>query len=108
MSAMAYREFVDAAGATWRVWDVYPQLLDRRASSDRRANTRRTTDRRTDGLAAHVSPGLAEGWLCFERASEKRRLAPIPADWLTVSDAALEALCRSAHTVPRPKAAGAA
>lgn len=57
---MAYREFVDNAGTTWRAWDTHPVA----------ANTLRT-----------VSPSHAGGWLTFESASERRRLAPIPPDW---------------------------
>jgi hypothetical protein len=57
---VAYREFVDDAGTMWRVWDTHPVA----------ANTLRT-----------VSPGYAGGWLTFESAAERRRLAPIPPEW---------------------------
>ena len=57
---MAYREFVDDAGALWRVWDTHPVA----------ASTLRT-----------VSPSYAGGWLTFESESERRRLAPIPPEW---------------------------
>jgi hypothetical protein len=58
--AVGYREFVDDAGTTWRVWDTHPVAV----------NTLRS-----------VSPTYAEGWLTFESDGERRRLAPIPADW---------------------------
>jgi hypothetical protein len=58
--AVAYREFIDNSGTTWRVWDTHPVA----------ANTLRT-----------VSPNYAGGWLTFESATERRRLAPIPPDW---------------------------
>ncbi len=99
---MAYREFHDAAGAKWRVWDVYPQFLDRRASQDRRDPGRDGDERRADLSRIHVSPGLAEGWLCFERDDEeKRRLAPIPRDWVVASERQLSEYCEGASPVER-------
>jgi hypothetical protein len=58
--AVAYREFVDDVGTMWRVWDTHPVA----------ASTLRT-----------VSPSYAGGWLTFESEGERRRLAPIPAEW---------------------------
>ena len=37
-----------------------------------------------------LTAGLDAGWLCFENAGEKRRLAPIPEDWLRCTAAELE------------------
>lgn len=99
---MAYREFHDGAGAKWRVWDVYPQFLDRRSSQNRREAERESDDRRSDLSRVHVSPGLAEGWLCFERDDEeKRRLAPIPRDWVIATERQLADYCSAAHSVER-------
>ena len=47
-----------------------------------------------------MDPGLANGWLVFESAREKRRLHPIPPEWATLDDAELTALLRTA--VPAP------
>jgi len=58
--AVGYREYVDDAGAMWRVWDTHPVA----------ANTLRT-----------VSPNYAGGWLTFESHTDRRRLAPIPSGW---------------------------
>ncbi len=44
-------------------------------------------------------PGLLGGWLCFESATEKRRLLPIPSNWKTVSEDQLRLLCRVATPV---------
>ena len=44
-----------------------------------------------------MSAGLEGGWLSFVGASEKRRLAPYPADWAQGSDAELAALCATAR-----------
>lgn len=60
---MAYREFLDANGAAWTVWDTYP-------GSAQRA-----------GLNA-----LQGGWLTFESGSERRRLVPAPIGWVEESD----------------------
>lgn len=98
---MAYREFRDATGAVWKVWDVFPQFLDRRAAQDRRELDREGDDRRADFGRVHVSPGLADGWLCFEHEDEKRRLAPIPHDWVIATERQLGEYCASASPVER-------
>ena len=43
-----------------------------------------------------LTAGLGNGWLCFEAPVEKRRLAPIPADWERCSSQRLEEYCRAA------------
>ena len=84
---MGYRSFTDAGGVLWEVWDVRPH---RRATA-------------TGERPLRVSAGLAEGWLCCETRHERRRVAPIPEGWETLSDAELEALCRRATTVTRSR-----
>jgi hypothetical protein len=117
---MAYRTFIDSDGTRWEVWAVRLQAVERRSGRERRANAhgrsesshaplteRRRGDRRQ--LHGHESPRLrvgerfAGGWLAFESPTERRRLAPIPADWLTASDRELGSLCERAiaiRTVP--------
>lgn len=76
---MAHRKFTDAARVIWDAWDTYPK---------------------EHGVAAgalHVAQELRHGWLTFESSTEKRRLAPVPPEWATLSDAELEALCRKAR-----------
>jgi hypothetical protein len=68
---MELRAFRDQEGKEWRVWDC---------------TTRNT-------------PGLLGGWLCFESATEKRRLLPIPPDWQTAPEERLRLLCRVATPV---------
>lgn len=70
---MAYREFTDAGGTSWRAWDTYP------------------------GSAANVRPGFEGGWLGFECDAERRRLAPVPAGWEEASDADLRAMLARAQ-----------
>jgi len=81
------RHFRDEAGVDWKVF---------------------LTARGSDAVSReHSLPeAFREGWLVFESQREKRRLAPIPANWESLSDQALAALCTRAVTqTPRPKAA---
>jgi hypothetical protein len=71
------REFRDANGVDWIVF-----LTARSVARDH-----------------HLPEEYREGWLAFESAhGEKRRLAPIPEDWESLSDKELAALC--AQTAP--------
>jgi hypothetical protein len=82
------REFTDAAGVSWRVWDVYP------LSS--------TATGRADYPSIAFAPtDLTKGWLCFQSAAEKRRLAPIPPEWEVCDCSVLEDLCSRAGYVTR-------
>jgi hypothetical protein len=54
---MPLREFVDANGIHWTVWSTIPAW--------------RST----------VPAEMQTGWLTFESAAGRRRLAPIPGDW---------------------------
>ena len=74
---MAIREFTDSSGKKWRVWSTVP-----------------------------TSPGaydesLREGWLTFEGAGERRRLAPIPEDWEQATAERLDLMCRVAEVARR-------
>jgi hypothetical protein len=98
---MAYRIFRDSQGTEWQVYDVVPQLGDRRVSERRtgaanapNTDRRSRTDRRVRDVPRSVlTAGLDTGWLCFETADVKRRLGPIPADWLHCDVAQLEQYC---------------
>ena len=86
MPGMAYREFLDSEGQSWRVWSTVPSAGSR------------------------LRGGFDRGWLTFERtnadiASPLRRLCPIPREWETAADYDLEQMCRSADEVARPSAA---
>lgn len=63
------RGFKDSTGVEWRVWEVVPS----RAAIETSAQTQSRT--------SLSSTPYANGWLCFESESEKRRLAPIPSGW---------------------------
>jgi hypothetical protein len=113
---MGYRIFTDSQGIEWQTWDVVPHLAERRASERRRAaavvtmvavERRRVDERRTaiGGRRPLLSAGLDAGWLCFEARAEKRRLTPIPADWLRCDDECLERYCRAARPAVRSSVA---
>jgi len=69
---MPIREFTDSSGLKWRVWSTIP-------------------------LAPKVyEESLRSGWLTFESATGRRRLAPIPPHWEEASVERLEQLCRIA------------
>jgi len=106
---MAHRVYTDSAGRSWEVWDVVPGRLllearNHRAGSDRRVaaqgprpeegERRRGGDRR-----AALSPQLRHGWLAFRHDDERRRLAPIPANWEEASTEQLQRWCAAAETV---------
>lgn len=75
---MPIRELADAAGVRWRVWETTP----------------------TRGI---VRPQFAGGWLTFESAAERRRLAPVPHRWAQATDAVLlELLARAAPVASYP------
>lgn len=87
---MAVREFTDARGVEWRVWEVTAERLH-------------PVTRIEDLLE------LATGWLAFESKDEKRRLAaPYPRDWDSLPLPELERLCRQAPPVMRrlPRTSG--
>jgi hypothetical protein len=100
---MACREFTDAVGRYWVVWDVYPTLAERRhrnagpppGTRDRR----RFIERR-----AHLRHSMTKGWLAFEAADgERRRLAPIPempGGWAAATPEQLREWCTVANPAP--------
>lgn len=48
-----------------------------------------------------LPPSYAEGWLVFECAEERRRLAPFPGEWESYSDVELCRLVSEAERVRR-------
>ena len=82
---MAVREFVDAEGVRWKVWPVVPETLQPKTAAE-------------DYLGEYEA-----GWLCFESASQRRRLPEYPEDWEQLSDAELRAFLRVAAVVPKRK-----
>lgn len=110
---MAHRKYLDRKGRAWDVWTVFPTRIERRsgvftavddsgeseapdAPDAPDANEGREERRRNKQHRATLGPLLADGWLCFQCKTEKRRLAPIPDGWDLLLDDDLEALCKVA------------
>ena len=88
------RGFVDSMGIEWRVWEVVPS----RASME--------TSPRTKSRTSLSATPYADGWLCFESSSEKRRLAPIPSGWELGGPSEMSALLSQATPVATRKLRG--
>ena len=96
---MAHRRFVDRSGRTWEVWSVSPTKVERR---ERQAPFESAEDRRKEAeYRVVLGSEMAKGWLCFESAGEKRRLAPFPRTWEGLDDRELSTLLAAATAVKR-------
>jgi hypothetical protein len=80
-TAGAHRQFIDEGGVPWDTFAVLP-----------------TTDAPS---LARLPEQFQHGWLCFESATEKRRLGPIPTQWNSASDDELRRLRDAAQPVPQ-------
>jgi hypothetical protein len=101
---MSYREFADAEGRTWEVWEVHPTLTERRLQRDRRKMPRASAERRMVLMRRRTLPrALQEGWLAFQHELERRRFFPIPDDWEELSDDELAELVLQAQVNRRAR-----
>lgn len=82
---MALREFVDGQNVDWKVWDITPELLHPATTRD---------------MFQGAYSDYQRGWLVFESAHERRRLAPFPAGWEELPVERLEELLAAAKLVP--------
>lgn len=82
---MAYAEFSDREGKSWRVWHTRPRLAE---------------------VLSSLPADWKEGWLTFECEGDKRRLAPVPSGWEDFSDARLDLLRRIAEPATNGPLAG--
>jgi hypothetical protein len=99
-----HRQFVDADGMRWEVWEVQPTLIERRRVAERRRAPRGDPDRRSAWTNRPTFPlGMRHGWLAFQCAFERRRIAPFPDDWSDLDDPALRALLRQASVTSLPR-----
>jgi hypothetical protein len=80
---MAVRTFESPEGTAWTAWEVIPGQVSEFRSS----------------FGSHLPVHMADGWLCFDCGSEKRRLYPLPTDWSRRTEAELWFLCRAAEPV---------
>jgi hypothetical protein len=105
-----YRTFLDARGKVWEVWMVHPSSIERR-KMERRSPVENAVhlieervlgDRRANaGPRGSVSTEFSSGWLCFAGNGEKRRLAPVPVNWMSANDSQVAEWCRIAKRVVR-------
>lgn len=94
---MAHREFLDAEGMKWDVWEVNPSVVEHELEQVRLAQS--VVPDTVDHARRHgalVASALSSGWLCFESGEVKRRLAPVPPGWSTFNDHELALLCERA------------
>ena len=105
-----YRTFLDARGKVWEVWMVHPSSIERRKMERRTPvenavnliEQRVLGDRRANsGTRGAVATEFSSGWLCFAGNGEKRRLAPVPVNWMSANDSQVAEWCRIATRVVR-------
>jgi hypothetical protein len=103
-----YRTFLDARGKVWEVWMVHPSAIERRKMERRSPienavhliEQRVLGDRRANaGTRGQVATEYSAGWLCFASEGEKRRLAPVPVNWMSANDSQVAEWCRIAKRV---------
>ena len=103
-----YRTFLDPRGRIWEVWMVHPSSIERRKMERRSPvenavhliETRVLGDRRaTLGTRGAVASEYSSGWLCFASEGEKRRLVPVPVNWMSANDGQVAEWCRIAKRV---------
>lgn len=68
-------------------------LIEQRVIGDRRATPA------TAGTRGAVASEYSSGWLCFASDGEKRRLAPVPINWMSANDSQVSEWCRIARRV---------
>jgi hypothetical protein len=103
-----YRTFLDPRGRLWEVWMVHPSSIERR-KMERRSPVENAVflieqrvmgDRRAQpGTRGAVATEFSSGWLCFASNGEKRRLAPVPVNWMSANDGQVAEWCRIARRV---------
>jgi hypothetical protein len=119
---MPLREFFDADGRTWQVWDTVPkssaenaifaqsarilaEAESRQEGRDGSGPEGRTPDAHARRAAAaalrRFTEGRELGWLTFMDGDDKRRLSPIPDGWEEWSDSQLAALLVRAQPVAK-------
>ena len=98
---MTHRIFTDDRGRTWEVWEVFPEVVERRLNEERRSAPRAGPDRRQHvDIRFRMAPELRNGWLAFQSDEERKRLAPIPPGWSSLDDGALRELAARATLQP--------
>ena len=102
---MPLREIVDTQGRTWRVWEVQPRWIERRLADHPEvvATVGERRHRNSGEYRIRFDSELSHGWLAFECESERRRLHPVPLNWMRITDAELRDLLDRATKATKPK-----
>ena len=101
----------DSSGAEWSVYDVIPRADDRRVGPRRGDDgelvevERRDGPERRSAIGGVRPPRLTQGWLCFEKDGERRRLQPIPQGWHLLPDNEVVELIAKAKVAPHRRTA---
>lgn len=100
---MAHRTFRDEHGREWDVWEVVPTAVERRMARQPRPRPAGAERRRVHETRVLVPESLQKGWLAFQSGTERRRLAPIPADWTELTSSELLELLHRADQRARAR-----
>ncbi|MDB4886457.1 MAG: hypothetical protein JWN79_1895 [Gemmatimonadetes bacterium] len=98
---MSHRVVVETSGVSWEIWEVEPTLIEKRDAPPDAPSTGER--RRVRSARLRVSPAMRDGWLAMRSATERRRIAPIPAGWADLDDAALLTLVARAEVIGVPR-----
>jgi hypothetical protein len=89
---------------------VHPSSIERR-KMERRSRVENAVylieqrvlgDRRGGSISrGAVATEYSAGWLCFASEGEKRRLVPVPVNWMSANDGQVAEWCRIAQRVMR-------
>lgn len=95
---MTHRKIKDGDGRAWDVWEVYPSAVEQRMSGEYPAAPGGAVTPKRDRREVRilVPSALQDGWLAFQAGSDRRRLAPIPENWIELDDEELIVLLAKA------------
>jgi hypothetical protein len=91
---MAHRSFRDEHGREWDAWEVVPTTVERRVARDLQLAPMPGDRRKVKESRVVVPDALQKGWLAFQSGSERRRLAPIPPNWMEMTSEELVELLK--------------
>jgi len=83
---MTHRKIKDGAGRAWDVWEVYPSAVEQRMSGEHPSVPPGDAPRGRREVRILVPTALQQGWLAFQSGVDRRRLAPIPVNWIDLGE----------------------
>jgi len=95
---MTHRKIKDGNGRAWDVWEVYPSAVEQRMSGEQSARPDSDAKSRRE-VRIVVPSALQQGWLAFQSGDDRRRLAPIPENWITLREQELIGLLDRADRI---------